>query len=34
MRPSPTQTLRLSLILLAMPLALAACNRRGGTGSE
>ena len=29
MRPSPTQTLRLSLILLAMPLALAACNRDG-----
>ncbi|MEH6699160.1 MAG: DUF3298 domain-containing protein [Brevundimonas sp.] len=27
MRPSPIQTLRLSLILLAMPLALAACNR-------
>lgn len=29
MRPSPTQTLRLSLILLALPLALAACNRDG-----
>lgn len=29
MRPSPTRTLRLPLILLALPLALAACNRDG-----
>ena len=29
MRPSPTRPLRLSLILLALPLALAACNRDG-----
>ena len=27
MRPSPTHTLRLSLMLLALPLALSACNR-------